>query len=147
MNVVELASTLRHEVSLLFKQLRRHNRAADALSLTETTTLSLLYQQPARLPSELARLVNIRPQSMSQVVQHLVELGYVGRVASATDKRKLPIQLSSMGEALVERARSERDEWLATAINTCLTEEEQHTLAAALPLLQRLNAIAQTANS
>ncbi|AMR29387.1 hypothetical protein A0257_21330 [Hymenobacter psoromatis] len=140
MDVQQLAYSLRNEVSLLFKRLRRQVRAAGQLSLTETTTLSLLHQQPLLLPTELATLANIAPQSMSQVLQHLAALGYLTRQPSATDKRKQHIRLTAAGEELVARARTERDLWLAAAISACLSPEEQHTLAAAVPLLQRLQA-------
>lgn len=140
MDLYQLAGSLRNEVSLLVKRLRRQVRSAGQLSLTETTTLSLLLQQPLLLPTELAALANIAPQSMSQVLQHLAALGYLTREPSQTDKRKQHIRLTATGEALVVRARSERDQWLAAAIEACLSAEEQQTLAAAVPLLQRLQA-------
>ena len=140
MDIYQLAGSLRNEVSLLVKRLRRQVRSAGQLSLTETTTLSLLLQQPLLLPTELAAQVNIAPQSMSQVLQHLAALGYLTREPSKTDKRKQHIRLTATGEALVARARSERDQWLAAAIEACLSAEEQRTLAAAVPLLQRLQA-------
>lgn len=138
MDIYQLAGSLRNEVSLLVKRLRRQVRSAGQLSLTETTTLSLLRQQPLLLPTELAAQVNIAPQSMSQVLQHLAALGYITREPSQTDKRKQHIRLTALGETLVAQARSERDQWLAAAIRACLSAEEQQTLAAALPLLQRL---------
>lgn len=142
MDLPQLAYSLRSEVSLLFKQLRRQVRTAGQLSLTETTTLSLLMQEPLLLPTELAARANITPQSMSQVLQHLAALGYLTRQPSATDKRKQPVRLTAAGEELVSRARTERDTWLTAAISACLTAEEQQTLAAAVPLLHRLQAYA-----
>lgn len=147
MTVPALASALRGEISLFFKRLRQENASAQHLSVTETTTLSLLQEHGSLLASELAQLANITPPSMSQVLQHLLALAYIERQASATDKRKQHIQLTPAGQTVVATARAERDAWLAAALETCLSAEEQQQLAAVVPLLERLRAFMPSATT
>jgi len=122
---LQLASDLRTVVTRLIKKLRKETVTGQQLSLTERSTLSLLHQHKALLPNELASMEKITNQSMSQILSHLLELGYISRTASATDKRKVLISLTTAGEKILLQVRSERDEWLANAIkNTCTSEEE-----------------------
>ena len=121
---LELASELRTLFTRLIKKLRRESATGQHLSLTERSTMSLLYQQNQLLPSELAASEKITNQSMSQILNHLLELGYITRTASETDKRKVLISLTKTGEETLLRVRAERDEWLAKAISDSCNEEE-----------------------
>jgi DNA-binding MarR family transcriptional regulator len=80
----------------------------------------------------------ITNQSMSQVLNHLSELGYIVRTASETDKRKVNISLSEAGANMLLQFRHERDEWLAGAIDATYTEAEKELLKQALEPLSRL---------
>jgi DNA-binding MarR family transcriptional regulator len=121
---LELASELRTLFTRLIKKLRKESVTGQHLSLTERSTMSLLYQQKQLLPSELAASEKITNQSMSQILNHLLELGYITRTASETDKRKVLISLTKTGEETLLRVRTERDEWLAKAISDSCNEEE-----------------------
>ena len=110
---LELASELRALLARLIKKLRKESATGQHLSLTERSTLAALYQQKQMLPSELASSEKITNQSMSQILNHLLELGYITRTASETDKRKVLISLTELGEKTLLQVRAERDEWLA----------------------------------
>lgn len=133
-----MSSALREVVSKLHKRLRKQVYSAEGLSLTETYTLSYLYQSPPQSPSELASLNKIKAQSMSQVLARLEEAGLVSRSASKEDGRKVLISLAAKGKKVVEQTRHERDEWLAQAIRTTLSEKEAKALCTVIPLLQRI---------
>ena len=121
---LELASELRTLFTRLIKKLRKESATGQHLSLTERSTMSLLYQQRQLLPSELAASEKITNQSMSQILNHLLELGYIIRTASDTDRRKVLISLTPTGEETLLRVRAERDQWLAKAISDSCNEEE-----------------------
>ena len=121
---LELASELRTLLTRLIKKLRKESTTGQGLSLTERSTMSLLYQHKQLLPSELAASEKITNQSMSQILNHLLELGYITRTASETDKRKVLISLTKTGEETLLRVRAERDEWLAKAISDSCNEQE-----------------------
>src|ERR1700709_1238138 len=108
-----LATDLRIVVTRLVKKLRKESVTGLQLSLTERSTLGLLYQHKQLLPSELASMEKITNQSMSQIMSHLLELGYIIRTASEIDKRKVIISLSEKGGETILKIRSERDQWLA----------------------------------
>ncbi|HEY9001776.1 MAG TPA: MarR family transcriptional regulator [Mucilaginibacter sp.] len=135
---LELASELRTLFTRLIKKLRKESVTGQHLSLTERSTMSLLYQNKQLLPSELAASEKITNQSMSQILNHLLELGYINRTASDIDKRKVLISLTKTGEETLLRVRAERDEWLAKAISGSCNEEEISLLKKMMGPLNRI---------
>ncbi|MBK0380007.1 MarR family winged helix-turn-helix transcriptional regulator [Mucilaginibacter segetis] len=133
----QLASDLRTVTTRLIKKLRKKSATGSQLSLTERSTMSLLYKGEY-LPSELAAMEKITNQSMSQILSHLLELGYITRTASITDKRKVLISLSAEGEKTLLRVRSERDEWIKKAVAETCDAEEQELLRKAIITLTKL---------
>ena len=71
----QLASELRTVVTRLIKKLRKKSTTGLSLSLTERSTMALLDQKGEMLPNELAAMEKITNQSMSQILNHLGELG------------------------------------------------------------------------
>jgi DNA-binding MarR family transcriptional regulator len=133
-----LATDLRIVVGRLIKKLRKESVTGLQLSLTERSTLGLLYQHKQLLPSELASMEKITNQSMSQIMSHLLELGYIIRTASEIDKRKVIISLSEKGGETILKIRSERDQWLARAIKETLNKAEGELLKQAIGPLTKL---------
>jgi DNA-binding MarR family transcriptional regulator len=135
---IQFASDLRTVITRLIKKLRKESPSGLHLSLTERSTMSLLHQHKALLPSELAVMEMITNQSMSQVVNHLFKLGYITRVPSQTDKRKVNISLSAEGESMLLKFKHERDEWMLKAITESCPPEEQKLLRQAIVPLTKL---------
>jgi DNA-binding MarR family transcriptional regulator len=135
---LQFASDLRTVITRLIKKLRKESPTGLQLSLTERSTMSLLQQHQALQPSELAAMEMITNQSMSQVLNHLLELGYITRTVSQTDKRKVNISLSKSGESTLLQFRNERNEWLANAIAENCTPAEQVILKQALAPLTKI---------
>jgi len=139
MNVsADYATQLRNAISRLIKKLRKESPTGQQLSLTERSTMSLLNQNKSLLPGELAEMEMITSQSMSQVLNHLFELGYITRTNSEIDKRKIHISLSEKGDATLNTLRQERDEWLARAISETCTAEEQEVLKKAIVAINKI---------
>lgn len=134
----QLATSLRNLLTRLVKKLRKESVTGRQLSLTERSSMALLQEYKQLLPSELASMEKITNQSMSQILGHLSELGYVRRKGSETDKRKVLISLTPEGEKMLAQMRNERDEWLANAIMESCTDEEQELLRLALVPLKKL---------
>jgi len=134
----QLASNLRNTITRLTKKLRKQSPAGEKLSLTERSTIALLDQYRQLLPSELADMEHITKQSMSQVLNHLLEMGLIIRTTSETDKRKVIISLSQQGAEWLYRVRNEREEWLNKALSEVCTKEEQELLQKALGPLTKL---------
>jgi DNA-binding MarR family transcriptional regulator len=135
---IELVSELRTTVTRLVKKLRKHSATGMTLSLTERSVLGLLYNEGELLPNELAAMEKITNQSMSQILNHLSELGYINRRSSKEDKRKAFISLSPKGATIINKVRNEKDNWLYQAITTSCTAEEIAILKKAIPPLKKL---------
>jgi DNA-binding MarR family transcriptional regulator len=135
---MEIAASLRSTLNRLVKIMRRETRNDGQLSLTERSTLGLLYPDVQLAPTDIARAEKVTTQSMSQVVNHLVELNYVTRTPSADDGRKTLLSLTVPGRARVEQARQEKQEWLAKALHEKVTPAEKGLLVEALLILTKL---------
>lgn len=113
--------------------------AAGSLSMSEIDTLSYLYNTESLPPSELAELIKIKGQSMSEIISRLEASGIILKIRSQTDKRKFEVSLTEQGRVLVEETRYERDGWLSSAIAELLTDQEKEILVSAATLLEKLS--------
>jgi DNA-binding MarR family transcriptional regulator len=135
---LQLASDLRMVITRLIKKLRNKSSTSESLSLTERSTLALLDQHKELSPSDIAGMEKITTQSMSQILNHLLELGYINRKISKTDKRKSIISLTKAGHDILYKVRNERDEWLSMALNETCSVKEQALLRRTLEPLTKL---------
>jgi DNA-binding MarR family transcriptional regulator len=135
---MEIAASLRSTLNRIVKIMRRETRNDGQLSLTERSTLGLLYPNIQLAPSDIARTEKVTTQSMSQVVNHLVELDFIARTPSADDGRKTILSLTNAGRLRVEQARQEKQEWLAKALHERVSETEKDLLKDALKILTKL---------
>ena len=135
---IQLASELRFIIGRLSKKIRKTSATAEKLSLTERSTMALIFQHEEILPNELAAMEKITTQSMSQILSNLLNLGLIKRRISELDKRKVIISLSEAGISLIHKSRSEKDEWLNRALEATCTAEEQAVLKKALAPLAKL---------
>ncbi len=135
---IQLISEIRTTITRLVKKLRKHTITGMSLSLTERSVLGLLHDEKEMLPNELAAREKITNQSMSQILNHLSELGYINRKISKDDKRKWLISLSSKGIAAINQLRNEKDNWLYEAISNSCSAEEISLLKKALVPLKKL---------
>jgi len=135
---LQFVTELRATINKLVKKLRKESPTGQIFSLTERSVMSALYQNKALQPSELAAMEMITNQSMSQVLNHLTEMGYIVRVPSETDKRKVNISLSEQGEKIFMQFKHERDEWLQRAVAQACTPEEQGLLKQVIAPLTKL---------
>ena len=135
---IEIAADLRAVIHRLVKVLRKHTRNEEMLSLTERSTLGLLYQHGQLLPTELAQIEKVTTQSMSQVIAHLVEIAYIIKTPAETDKRKVYLSLTAAGRDYIERHRQEKQEWLARTLHEKVSAREKDVLSEALAILSKL---------
>lgn len=133
-----LATQLRTVLHRLIKVLRKHTRNDAMLSLTERSTLGLLYQNGQMLPTELAQMEKVTTQSMSQVVSHLFEIAYISKTPSGSDKRKVYLSLTQTGKEYVEHLRQDKEEWLSEVLHEKTNAREKEVLAEAMAILTRL---------
>ena len=135
---IEVATKLRTVMHRLVKLLRRETHGEGKLSLTERSVMGSLYQHGELPPSELAQLEKVTTQSMSQIINHLHELGLIDKTPSGEDKRKVLLTLSSSGRTYVEDSRQRKQEWLAHALQQKVSPAEKDILMEALKILTKI---------
>jgi len=113
-------------------------KSDDLLSLTERSTLALVYQYTAILPSELSAMEKVTGQSMSQIINKLLSRGYVKKTPSRTDKRKVIITITAAGKKTIDLKRHEKEEWLAKSIFEKTSQQEKNVLVSAIKVLTKL---------
>jgi DNA-binding MarR family transcriptional regulator len=87
------------------------------------------------LPSELSAQLNISSQYMSQVLNHLEELGYISRKPSPKDKRKTFAVLTAKGKKKINVTRQEREEWLADQVSKQYSAKDKELIQKAIKLI------------
>jgi DNA-binding MarR family transcriptional regulator len=126
------------ELRIVLGQLVRRLRAEHRLPLSHGTVLARLERQGPATTSNLAAAERVRPQSMAQTIVDLEEAGFVSRTPDASDRRQVLIAVTDEGLAALAEDRARREGWLAQAIASELTPEEQDVIMRAVPLLRRL---------
>jgi DNA-binding MarR family transcriptional regulator len=129
-----IASDLRVVLGHLLRRLR----AEHGFPLSHGAVLGRLDREGVQSVSDLAHAERIRPQSMAQTVSELEVENMVVRHPDPADRRRALVELTQTGRETLARDRSRREGWLAQAIETGLSSEEQAVLRDAVPLLRRL---------
>ena len=89
--------------------------------------LALLKLQPEITQKELSYLLDMRQQSISELLAKLEQKGYITRTPSPEDKRTTVIRLTEEGKVAAEQ--TDQNEGGMEKILSCLSEEEQANLA------------------
>lgn len=110
--------------------------AGEATTMPQFRVLDHLALEPMTL-SALARQRRVSLQAMSELVQLLVERGWVGRTPDPRDRRQQLLQLTAQGQAHYERAQTQTMRRLAPLMDD-LTDDERAAVARALPALHRV---------
>lgn len=127
-------------VARLRRAMRRAARASDpdnALSVAQLELMSCLAENPDSRPSELARLLNLAPNSVTTLVNGLRAKDLVTRADGSTDRRTVVLTLTESGRQAVHNWHSTN----ATILHSALAELHpawQHLLTASLPALREL---------
>lgn len=116
---------------------RRLLRATAGLSHGQLSALaSIVKHGPLRL-NELAHREEIAAATITRLVAHLEELGFVDREVDAADRRAFMIEATPAGVDYIERARSARADVIAGLLAE-LDERDTAAVRAALPVLEKL---------
>lgn len=126
------------ELRIVLGQLVRRLRREYSFPIAQASVLSRLDRDGAQTTSALAAAERIRAQSMAQTLLELEGDGLISRHPDRSDRRQILIELTDRGRDRLREDRRRREGWLAEAIASTLSAEEQRTLIDVLPLLRRL---------
>lgn len=112
--------------------IRHHHHNHMAFGLTgnpyrgQGRVLKLLKMQPEITQKELSDLMDMRPQSLGDLLRKLEQKGYITRIQAENDKRAMIIRLTEKGA----KAEIQDDKQLGfETLFDCLAEEEQIRLS------------------
>ncbi len=132
----EIAEELRPPLLRIARNLRRETESLGVTS-HQVTLLWLVRSRPGLSLRELASEEGITAPSLSGHVDRLEGAGLLRRIRSSEDRRRVGLELTPAGDALLKRVRARRTTWLADRL-AALSDEERERLDAALPALQAL---------
>jgi DNA-binding MarR family transcriptional regulator len=135
--VTRAAADLREVIGQLIRRLRAEYR----FSLAQAAVLARLDREGALTTSRLAGAERVKPQSMARTVADLEAAGLLRRRPDPEDRRQRLVELTQAGQAALRESRRRREGWLAQAIATGFSAQEQRVLIDAVDLLRRLAAM------
>ncbi|WP_435747600.1 MarR family winged helix-turn-helix transcriptional regulator [Microbacterium sp. PMB16] len=132
------ATDLRMATFRLARRLRSA-RAADSMSDTQLAVLADLRMHGRRTISMLAERERVAAPSMTSIVNSLEEQGFVVRAQDEDDRRRVQVDITDAGIAIVVETIRRRDELLAGMLREVdYTEDELTTLREASALMRRV---------
>jgi DNA-binding MarR family transcriptional regulator len=106
------------------------------LSMPQLGILMQLHHKGRCGVSEIGERFDITNAAASQLVEKLVQAGYLERTEDANDRRVKQLNLTAKGESLIENGAQERYLWL-DELTSQLNGEEQVKVAEALDILTK----------
>ncbi|SCC26316.1 DNA-binding transcriptional regulator, MarR family [Pseudarthrobacter enclensis] len=136
----ELASGFREALRQSVYFVRRLDADGD-LSAAQLSTLKMLLGDGVRV-GEIARNLGVRVPSATEQIIKLERAGLARREPDPADSRAVRVMLTPEGRAAVESANQRRNAVMADILAS-LTEQDREALAAALPVIDKINAYLQ----
>ena len=132
----DFREALRHSVYLV-----RRLDADGELSAAQLSTLKMLLDDGVRV-GEIARNLGVRVPSATEQIIKLERAGLARREPDPDDSRAVLVVLTAAGRAAVDSANARRNAVMAGILSS-LTEQDRRALAAALPVIGKINASLQ----
>jgi DNA-binding MarR family transcriptional regulator len=106
------------------------------LSMPQFSLMMQMYHRGACGMSGISERFEITPAAASQLVDKLVQSGYIKREEDPTDRRAKLLNLTKKGRELIEQGIEERFRWVDDLTGK-LTPEERIQVGEALDLMTR----------
>lgn len=126
-----------HSASIRLLRLLRREDDDSGLTAPRLSALSVLVFAGPRSLSELAAAEQVRPPTMSRIVDALAAAALVSREPDPQDRRGVRITATETGRALLLAGRARRVAALEARL-VPLTAEERETLRQAVEILERV---------
>jgi DNA-binding MarR family transcriptional regulator len=131
-----IADRLHSSAIHLLRRLRVEDKVM-GLSAPRASALSVIVFRGPVTMTRLAEAEQVRPPTITRLVDGLERRGLVRRVSHAEDGRVQLVEATAAGKRLLQRGRAQRVDRLTRAI-TDLSEEDQRVLARAAELMEGL---------
>jgi DNA-binding MarR family transcriptional regulator len=132
-----VADTLHSAAIHLLRGVRKEDERTGVGPARLSALSVLVFAGPMRL-TELARIEQVKPPTMTKVIAGLEAGGLVRRRADAQDARAVRLEATQRGTKLLQEGRRRRVERLTAALQA-LTQEEVDVLARAAAIIERVS--------
>ena len=132
----DFREALRHSVYLV-----RRLDADGELSTAQLSTLKMLLSDGVRV-GEIAKNLGVRVPSATEQIIKLERAGLARREADPADSRAVRVVLTPEGRDAIESANRRRNAVMAGILES-LTDDDRRALAAALPVIEKINSTIQ----
>ena len=133
--IEELADRLHSTAIHLLRQVRVQD-VASGLAPARLSALSVLVFGGAMSLNELARAEQVRPPTMSRIVDALESENLVRRTVNQQDRRAVVLEATEKGMAILWQGRKRRVKFLAKHLSR-LREEERKKIDDAIKAIQK----------
>jgi DNA-binding MarR family transcriptional regulator len=133
--VEELADRLHSTAIHLLRQVRIQD-ATTGIAPARLSALSVVVFGGAMSLNELARAEQVRPPTMSRIVDALQAEGFVRRTRNVKDRRAVVIEATEKGTAILWQGRKRRVKFLARRLSR-LDEAELKQIENAVKAIQK----------
>jgi DNA-binding MarR family transcriptional regulator len=133
---VETADLL-HSAAIRLLRMVRVEDAQAGIGPAQLSALSVLVFGGAKTVTELAAMEQVRPPTMSRIVEGLAKRRLVQRVDDAADRRTVRVSATARGEKLMQAGKARRVKALAGRFEA-LSAADLKTLHGAAQLMLRL---------
>jgi DNA-binding MarR family transcriptional regulator len=131
---------LAEAIARLRRALRRGARVADpgnTLAVAQLELLAALAEHPGARPGQLARLLHMRPNTVTTIVGALSARGMLGRVTAEEDRRAVELTVTEAGQQAVLAWQATNAAVLNLALSA-MPARQRRALASAVPALYAL---------
>ncbi|WP_374122066.1 MarR family winged helix-turn-helix transcriptional regulator [Frankia sp. AiPa1] len=115
----------------------RTEYAWESLPMAQVELLQCLAERDGTRVGELASLLRLAPNSVSTLVQHLADVGYLHRERDPADRRAALVRLTPSGAAALGGWQRAHERRLGSALGR-LDDQDRAAIFAALPALTNL---------
>jgi DNA-binding MarR family transcriptional regulator len=133
----ELVAARLHSASIRLLRLLRREDDSSGLSAPRLSALSVLVFAGPQSLAELAAAEQVRPPTMSRIVEGLVEAGLVTREVKPGDRRSVRIAATEEGRRLLDAGRERRVRALTSRLAR-LAESERRALTRGVEILEQV---------
>jgi DNA-binding MarR family transcriptional regulator len=131
----ELADRLHSTAIHLLRQVRVQD-AASGLAPARLSALSVLVFGGAMSLNDLARAEQVRPPTMSRIVDALESASLIRRTVNPQDRRAVVLEATEKGKAILLQGRKRRVKFLAKHLSR-LSEQERKQIDDAIKAIQK----------
>lgn len=135
-DVAPLANELRLAIHRLTRRLRQQHPHAD-LTLTQVSALAIIWREGPITAGDLAQREQVRPPSITRVVDGLEKAGVVVRKDNPSDGRQVLVEITPEGASRMESYVESRQAWLAQQLAE-LSVKDREILHRAAAILDHL---------